>query len=60
MQALRQAVDGGDNGQIKEKLTALRDARAKARQELATAQAELKELLSVKQEAQFVMMGILD
>jgi len=44
---------------IKAKLTALRQAREKAKQELAAAQAQLKEVLSLKQEAILVMQGTL-
>ena len=43
--------------EIKKNLTALREAREKAKQELATAQQELKKILTVRQEAQLVMMG---
>jgi hypothetical protein len=43
--------------EIKKNLTAYREAREKARQELAVAQAELKKILTVRQEAQLVMMG---
>jgi len=43
--------------EIKKNLTAFREAREKARQELATAQQELKKILTVRQEAQLVMMG---
>jgi chromosome segregation ATPase len=46
--------------EIKAKLTALRTAREKARQELATAQKELREVLSLRQEAQMVLMGMLN
>jgi len=45
---------------LKQKLQALRDAREKAKQELVAAQAELKELLTVRQEAVLVSMGMLD
>ncbi len=45
---------------IKAKLTALRGAREKAKQELAVAQKQLKEVLTLRQEAQLVMMGMLD
>lgn len=45
---------------IKAKMQALRDARAAARQELTKAQAELKELLTQKQEATLLMMGMLE
>jgi len=43
--------------EIKKNLTALRDAREKAKLELATAQQELKQILTLRQEAQLVMMG---
>ncbi|UCD50683.1 MAG: hypothetical protein JSW27_24570 [Phycisphaerales bacterium] len=46
--------------EIKAKLTALRTAKEKARQELATAQKELREVLSLRQEAQLVLMGMLN
>lgn len=46
--------------QIKARLTALRDARVKARENLTKAQAELKELLTVRQEATLVSTGMLD
>jgi hypothetical protein len=42
------------------KLAALREAREKARLELAAAQKELKELVTVRQEAQLVSLGLLD
>ncbi|MFH0965936.1 MAG: hypothetical protein V2A58_18205 [Planctomycetota bacterium] len=45
---------------IKAKLTALREAREKARQELAMARQALRELLTQRQEARLVLMGILD
>ena len=46
--------------QIKAALTAVRDARAKARAELETAQKELREVVTQRQEAQLVMMGLLE
>jgi peptidoglycan hydrolase CwlO-like protein len=46
--------------EIKTKLTAFRDAREKARQELVKAQKELREIVSVRQEAQLVLMGLLN
>jgi hypothetical protein len=49
-----------DAAQIKSQLTALREAREKNKQELAKAQQELREVLSMRQEAQLVMMGMLD
>jgi len=45
---------------IKAKLTAYREAREAARTELAKAQQALREVLSVRQEAQLVMRGLLD
>jgi hypothetical protein len=46
--------------QIKNQLTALRAAREKTKQQLAVAQKELRQIITVRQEAQCVMMGILD
>jgi len=46
--------------QIKAALTELRTAREKAKQELDKARQELLELITVKQEAQLVMMGMLE
>jgi hypothetical protein len=46
--------------EIKAKLTALRGAREKNKQQLVTAQQKLKDVLSVKQEAMLVMMGMLE
>jgi len=43
--------------EIKKQLTALREAREKAKQQLAAAQQELRQILTVRQEAQLVMMG---
>jgi hypothetical protein len=45
---------------IKQQLTALRAAREKARQELATARQELRQILTVRQEAMLVLDGTLD
>jgi len=45
---------------IKAALTTLRDAKVKAKTELEKAQKDLKEVLTLKQEAQFVMMGMLE
>jgi len=45
---------------INAKLTALREARAKAKGELEAAQKELKEVLTARQEAVFVSMGMLE
>jgi chromosome segregation ATPase len=46
--------------QIKAKLTTLREAKEKAKQELAQAQQELKKILTLKQEARLVLMGLLN
>jgi hypothetical protein len=46
--------------QIKEGLTAYREAREKGRDELAKAQDQLREVLNLRQEAQLVMWGFLD
>ena len=46
--------------EIKTKLTALRAAKEKAKAELATAQQELKQVLTLRQEAQLVLMGMLN
>ncbi len=45
---------------IKNQLTALRAAREKAKQELATAQQELRQILTLRQEAQLVLMQMLN
>jgi hypothetical protein len=46
--------------EIKAKLSALRKARETAKQELATARKELRELLTLRQEATLVVMGLLE
>ncbi|MBN1805905.1 MAG: hypothetical protein JW837_11700 [Sedimentisphaerales bacterium] len=46
--------------QIKQQLTTVRAAKEKAKQQLAVAQKELREVITLRQEAQCVMMGILD
>lgn len=60
--ALRETLDneGATAADIKAKLTALRAAREKARQELAKAQDELRELVTQRQEALLVLQGLLD
>jgi hypothetical protein len=45
---------------IKKQLTAVREAREKAKQELAVARQDLKQILTMRQEAQCVLMGILE
>jgi hypothetical protein len=46
--------------EIKASLAALREARAKARIDLEAAQKELREVITLRQEGQFVSMGILE
>jgi hypothetical protein len=46
--------------QIKQQVTKLRASREKAKQELAKAQQDLRQVLTVRQEAQLVLMGMLD
>ena len=46
--------------QIKKHLTALRSAKEKAKQQLATAQKELRKIVTVRQEARLVLLGMLD
>ena len=59
---LRTALDNKDTpaDQIQAKLTALREAREKAKAELTSAQKDLREVLTQRQEAVLVMMGMLD
>jgi hypothetical protein len=59
---LRTALDNPSTppGDIKEQLTAVRIAREKARRELTDAQADLTKILTVRQEAQLVLMGQLN
>ena len=59
---LRETLDNKDStpDQIKVKLQALRDARVKAHEELVAAQAELKELLTARQEAALWRQGTLE
>ena len=61
-QDLRTLLENKDAAadQIAAKLTALREARNKAREELASAQKDLKDVLNARQEAVLVMMGMLD
>jgi len=46
--------------EIKKQLTALRGEREKAKQELAKAQQELRQICTLRQEAQLVLMGMLN
>jgi len=60
--ALQEVLDKTDAtpDDIKAKLLALRNAKEKSKQELAKAQQELKEILSVRQEAKLVLSGLLN
>lgn len=59
---LQQTLDkeAPSNTEIQNKLLALRGAREQAKQKLVEAQKKLRDVLSVKQEAQLVLMGMLD
>jgi hypothetical protein len=59
---LREVLDNKDAGadEVKTALKKYRSARDKAKEELTKAQDELKEVLTVRQEAQLVTMGLLD
>jgi hypothetical protein len=59
---LRELLDdeSTDAATIKAAMQALRDARVKAQQELIEAQTQLRELLSLRQEATLLTMGMLD
>ena len=60
--ALQEVLDKSDSSsdEVKAKLLALRNAKEKTKQELAKAQQDLKQILSVRQEAKLVMLGFLD
>jgi hypothetical protein len=62
MEALDTTLENESAGaeEIKAKLTALRAARENAKQDLAKAQQELRQLLTLRQEAQLVVMGLLN
>ena len=61
MRDLRGAVDGdASDAQIKQKLDGLRKARSDAKTKLVKAQEDLKELVTSRQEAVLVQMGVLD
>lgn len=59
---LRKALEDKTTGNdvIKAKVEALRAAREKAKAEVVKAQKELKEILTVRQEAQMIAMGMLE
>jgi hypothetical protein len=59
-EALQSALDSGASAEeIKIKLAAYREATKKKEAELAKAQDDLRQLLSVKQEAAAVLLGLL-
>jgi hypothetical protein len=60
--ALRDAIDNKDSTptDIADKLKSFREARAAARTELVQAQDDLRQFLTMKQEATLVSMGLLD
>ena len=60
--ALNDTLDNkdADPKDIAQKLAAVRDARERVRASLVKAQAELKEMLTPRQEARLVLMGVLD
>ncbi|HWE95283.1 MAG TPA: hypothetical protein VG269_15055 [Tepidisphaeraceae bacterium] len=62
VKALQDAVASPDAtpDDVKAKLDALRQAKAKAREDLAKAQDDLRGAINLKQEAVFVVMGMLD
>ena len=58
---LQKALDGNaQTAQIKEALTKLREARKQKEAELAKAQADLRAVLTTRQEATLVLAGMLD
>jgi len=62
VEALQKALESEATpaDEIKAKMKALRDARAKAEKDLQDAREKLRKVLTVRQEAQFVLMGTLD
>jgi len=61
-QALQKVLENKEAGaeEIKMALEALREARAKVRQELETAQKDLRAVITLRQEAVLVTMAVLD
>ena len=57
---LRNAIEAGDAAKIKSELASYRAAQKKSAAELSKARNELRQLLTVKQEANMVVMGLLD
>jgi hypothetical protein len=60
VEALQNAIDANNTSDIKAKLAALREYRAKKQVELKAAQDELKKVVNLNQEAQLVMMGYVE
>ncbi|MEK9949891.1 MAG: hypothetical protein VW579_12055, partial [Verrucomicrobiales bacterium] len=58
LEALQSAIESGSS--IESKLAAYRAARDKKQADLKKAQDTLKSVLTVKQEAQAVLMGLID
>ena len=60
--ALNDTLDNkdADPKDIAQKLAAVRDARERVKADLVKAQAELKEVLTPRQEARLVLMGVLE
>ena len=60
--SLQEVLNKSDSSpdEVKAKLLALRNAQEKTKQELAKAQQDLKQILSVRQEAKLVLLGLLD
>jgi Spy/CpxP family protein refolding chaperone len=54
------AGESPNTDQIKAKLTAYRTVKEKAKKDLAKAQQDLKQIVTVKQEATLVLMGLLN
>lgn len=62
VEALRNALDSENtsSADLKAKLAALRESRKKSQAELEKARNDLRKIVTVRQEAQLVLMGILD
>jgi len=62
LEELRKVLENKEakSEEIKAKLTALREAKEKAKKELVQAQQNLRKGLAARQEAQLVLMGVLD
>ena len=60
--ALRETLADANStaDQIRTGLTAMREAREKVKEQLDVAQKELREVITMRQEAQLVLMGLLD